>query len=123
MTSIDPTAFRDFEFAGWQKVANRYHDTFAGVTVQCIPLLLDAAGVRKGTRVLDIASGPGYAASAAAARGAQVIGIDFSSEMVSEARLRNPAVEFREGDAEALDFSDATFDASAAAAAPVGRVA
>jgi len=111
MTGIDPGAFRDFEFAGWQKVANRYHETFAGVTVQCIPLLLDAADVGVDTRVLDVACGPGYAATAAASRGARVVGIDFSSEMVNEARRRNPAVEFREGDAEALSFSDAMFDA------------
>jgi len=62
-------------------------------------------------RVLDVACGPGYVAAAAVSRGAQSTGIDFSSEMVSEARIRYPGVDFREGDAEALSFDDSSFDA------------
>jgi ubiquinone/menaquinone biosynthesis C-methylase UbiE len=108
---MDPAAFRAFEFEGWQKVANRYHDTFANVTVQSAGPLLDAAEVRKGLRVLDLACGPGYASGAASSRGAEVLGIDFSSEMIAEARRLYPEVEFREGDAEALALQDETFDA------------
>src|SRR5438552_9488577 len=92
-------------------MASRYHGGFASVTTQSIPDLLDAARVTKGTRVLDAACGPGYASAAAVARGAEALGIDFSSEMVEEARGRYPGIEFQEGDAEQLSFSDSAFDA------------
>jgi ubiquinone/menaquinone biosynthesis C-methylase UbiE len=111
VSSIDPVAFRQFEHQGWQKVASRYHDSFAPVTTQSIEPLLDAAHVRKGVRVLDVACGPGYVSAAAAARGARVTGLDFSSEMVHEARQRYPDLDFMEGDAEALPLPDASFDA------------
>src|SRR5262249_7605845 len=111
MSTPDPQSFRDFEFQGWQKVANRYHDTFADVTVQCIEPLLDDAGVSNQSRTLDIACGLGYAAGRASSRGAVVTGIDFSSQMVLEARSRYPAIDFQEGDAEALSFPDSAFDA------------
>ena len=112
MTNVDPAAFRDFEFQGWQKVANRYHDSFASVTIQCIDALLDAGGVQRGLRTLDIATGPGYAAGRAADRKAVVTGIDFSSEMIEEARRRYPSIDFQIGDAESLSFADSSFDAA-----------
>ncbi len=111
MTEVDPQAFRQFEHQGWQQIASRYHGGFAAVTTQSATALLDAAHVKYGTRVLDAACGPGYVAAAAAARGALPTGVDFSSEMVEEARGRYPGIDFREGDAEQLSFSDESFDA------------
>ena len=111
MSNIDPAAFRQFEHHGWQEVASRYHEGFAAVTTQSVDALLDAARVTQGVRVLDVACGPGYAAAAATARGAVATGVDFSSEMVEEARVRHPGIEFREGDAEQLVFIDSSFDA------------
>lgn len=113
MSNIDPAAFREFEHQGWQQVASLYHDGFAAVTTQAVQPLLDAAHVRKGSRVLDVACGPGYVAAAAAERGALSTGVDFSSEMVEEARARYPGLDFREGDAEQLTFADSSFDAVA----------
>ena len=110
--NIDPSAFRKFEHEGWQEIASRYDSGFAAVTTQSIPPLLDAARVSKGTRLLDIACGPGYAAAAASARGASTLGIDFSSEMVEEARGRYPGIEFQEGDAEQLSLPGSTFGAA-----------
>jgi ubiquinone/menaquinone biosynthesis C-methylase UbiE len=107
----DPNAFRDFEHAGWEVNVSEYEDAFARLTRQAIGSLLDAVDVRPGIRLLDIATGPGYVAAAAAARGARVVGIDFSAPMVARARELNPAIEFQEGDAEELSFSDASFDA------------
>ena len=111
MSDLDPAAFRQFEHQGWQEVATQYHGGFAAVTTQSLPALLEAARVTQGVRVLDVACGPGYAAAAGAARGAVAIGVDFSSEMIEEARGRYPGIEFREGDAEQLSFPDSTFDA------------
>jgi len=104
-------SFRDFEHAGWQRAAAFYGDAFGGLTSEVAPALLDAAVVQSGRRVLDVAAGPGFIAAAAAARGATVVGVDFSSAMIADARRRHPAIEFREGDAERLPFDTATFDA------------
>lgn len=104
--------FHDFEQSGWQRAADRYGDAFGGLTSQTIARLLNAARVERGTRLLDIASGPGYVAAAAAAQGATACGVDFSSEMVRLAARRYPGIRFLEGDAEALPFPDASFDAA-----------
>jgi ubiquinone/menaquinone biosynthesis C-methylase UbiE len=108
----DAAAFREFEHAGWEKLPKRYHDAFATLTTQAIGPLLEAVQVRRGARLLDVASGPGYVAAAAAQQGADVVGIDFAAAMVAEARRRFPAIRFDEGDAEDLVFfPDASFDA------------
>ena len=107
----DPGAFRSFEHAGWQNVCRQYHESFANLTSQAIEPLLAAVRAGKGTRLLDVATGPGYVAAAASQRGASVIGVDFSAAMVAEASRQYPGVEFREGDAEALPFPNCAFDA------------
>ena len=104
------TSIRDFEYAGWQVAASSY-DGFAGATALFVAPLLTAAGVKPGTRLLDVACGPGVAAAQAAAAGARVTGVDFSPAMIDEARRRNPAIEFHTADAEQLPFANASFDA------------
>ena len=111
MADIDAKRFHDFELTGWENVAKDYNDSWALVTTQCLESLLDGARVGTGTRVLDVACGPGYVAGAAAKRGAIATGVDFSSAMVADAQRRYPNVDFRQGDAESLSFADATFDA------------
>ena len=63
-----------------------------------------------GTRLLDIACGCGYAASVAAARGAEVAGLDASGALIAIARARTPGGDFRVGDMFALPFDDDQFD-------------
>jgi SAM-dependent methyltransferase len=106
-------SFRDFEHAGWadDAVCASYHDHFSGLTVQSIGALLDAAGVKSGSRLLDVATGAGYAAGAALERGAQVTGADFSAAQVRLASERYPAASFHECDAGNLPFAGGTFDA------------
>lgn len=60
---------------------------------------------------MDVASGPGYAASAAAARKAKPIGVDFADNMLLTAKRHYPDIDFRHGDAENLAFDDNSFDA------------
>jgi ubiquinone/menaquinone biosynthesis C-methylase UbiE len=108
----DSRSFRQFEHSGWQAIPRQYHQAFGELTGQSIEPLLDATGVKQGTKLLDIATGPGYVAAAAAQRGATVTGVDFSAAMIAEAQERNPEIEFREGDAEHLPFGDGLFDAA-----------
>lgn len=106
-------SFREFEQAGWENAAvvANYHEHLSGVTTQSVETLLDAAGIRKGSRVLDVATGAGYIAGAAAGRGADATGVDFSASQVRMARDRYPAVRFEQADAEALPFDSSSFDA------------
>ena len=66
-------------------------------------------------RVLDVATGSGNAALAAARYGAEVTGIDYVPELLERGRARAAAegleITFAEGDAEDLAFPDASFDA------------
>jgi ubiquinone/menaquinone biosynthesis C-methylase UbiE len=104
-------SFHAFERQGWERAADYYGDAFGSLTTQTIPALLRAAGAHAGSRLLDVATGPGYVAASAAALGVSAVGVDFSKEMVALARRRYPGLEFAEDDAEALSFPDASFDA------------
>jgi ubiquinone/menaquinone biosynthesis C-methylase UbiE len=106
--SFDPQAVRAFEHAGWQRAAAHYAATFAQATRGFIDDLLEAACIGAGMRVLDLACGPGFVSAAVAERGAQPVGLDFSSAMVGLARAGHPGVRFEEGDAEALPTDRST---------------
>jgi len=67
--------------------------------------------VRSGDRVLDACCGTGDLAHAARARGADVVGLDFSDEMLERARRKDGGVEWVHGDVLALPFGDGSFDA------------
>jgi len=107
-------AFHAFEQAGWQRAAGAYADAFGRLTEQAIDPLLAAVGAAAGVRLLDVATGPGYVAAAAAARGADVVAIDFAQAMVDHARQSHPGLDVRVGDAEALAFEPSSFDAAVA---------
>ena len=104
--------FHAFELAGWESIPDGYHQAFGTLTTQAIGSLLDAVRVKKGMKLLDIASGPGYVAAAAARRGAVPLGVDFSKGMVAQARLLHPDVDFREGNAEELPLGNGLFEAA-----------
>jgi ubiquinone/menaquinone biosynthesis C-methylase UbiE len=78
-------------------------------------LLADAAGLRPGWEVLDVACGNGNATLAAARSGSHAVGIDYVPELLKGGRERAVAegldVEFRLGDAEDLPVADGSFDA------------
>ena len=71
-------------------------------------------GAPEETRVLDVGTGPGFYAMILAARGYRVTAVDFSEEMLSEARHNAASlaekIDFRQMDAQALTFPDACFD-------------
>jgi SAM-dependent methyltransferase len=123
---LDAEAFRAFELAGWEQAAGPYADHWTSLTRQTIEPLLTSVRARYGATLLDVATGPGWVASAATERGARAIGIDFSPTMVALARGAwpgQPAADTRSsaraprapafvvGDAEELPVGDATCDA------------
>ena len=73
--------------------------------------------IPRGGRMLDVACGSGQLALIAAREGVEVTGVDIAPNWLNRARARALVegldVEFREGDAEALPFPDAAFDAVA----------
>jgi SAM-dependent methyltransferase len=77
-------------------------------------LVIEALDVHSTERVLDVATGSGNAALAAARRGCVVVGVDYVPELLDRARRRADAegltIEFVVGDAEALPFEDDSFD-------------
>jgi SAM-dependent methyltransferase len=77
--------------------------------------LVDAADLQAGWHVLDVASGTGNAAIAAARLGCTAVGVDYVPTLLERGRRRAAAegltVVMVEGDAEALPFADQTFDA------------
>jgi demethylmenaquinone methyltransferase/2-methoxy-6-polyprenyl-1,4-benzoquinol methylase len=72
----------------------------------------DLAHVGAGSRALDVATGTGDLAIALAERDADVVGVDFAEKMLEIARRKAPAIEFRTGNALALELPDDGFDAA-----------
>jgi demethylmenaquinone methyltransferase/2-methoxy-6-polyprenyl-1,4-benzoquinol methylase len=72
----------------------------------------DLARVGPGTRALDVATGTGDLALALARRGGEVVGSDFSEGMLDRAREKSSAVRWEQGNALALPYPDASFDAA-----------
>jgi SAM-dependent methyltransferase len=74
-----------------------------------------ALSLRAGERVLDVACGTGGVALRAARAGAEVAGVDISADQLDKARRAAAAegleIRFDEGDAQALPYADAEFDA------------
>jgi SAM-dependent methyltransferase len=92
-----------------------HYERVAKLIEQGAEELVALADVRPGEAVLDVATGTGNAALLAAARGAQVTGVDLTPELFEIARARaarqHSRLELVVGDAEELPFPDGSFDA------------
>jgi ubiquinone/menaquinone biosynthesis C-methylase UbiE len=87
-----------------------------GTTLQIVgEELCEALDLRSGQKVLDVAAGNGNATLAAARRWCEVVSTDYVPSLLERGQMRATAeglsVVFKEADAEALPFGDATFDA------------
>jgi ubiquinone/menaquinone biosynthesis C-methylase UbiE len=86
-----------------------------GTTLQIVgEQLCEALDLRPGSKVLDVAAGNGNVTLAAARRWCDVTSTDYVAALLDRGRERaaaeHLAVDFREADAEALPFLDASFD-------------
>ncbi len=111
LSESDLRSFEAFEKAGWEQAAGLYHHHWGMLSQQSAVPMLDAAKIGQGDTVLDVATGAGYVAGAAAERGANTIGLDFSEVQVELATRMYPEIEFQQGNAEDLPFNANTFDA------------
>jgi demethylmenaquinone methyltransferase/2-methoxy-6-polyprenyl-1,4-benzoquinol methylase len=84
----------------------------AGLDRRWRAITLDTVAVGADDRVLDVCCGTGDLAIGARKRGARVTGLDFSEAMLERARRKDGQVEWVQGDALALPFGDASFDAA-----------
>jgi demethylmenaquinone methyltransferase / 2-methoxy-6-polyprenyl-1,4-benzoquinol methylase len=73
---------------------------------------VELARVGAGSRALDVATGTGDLAVALRAAGAEVVGCDFSEEMLERARRKESSARFEWADALALPYEDDSFDAA-----------
>lgn len=116
--STPPTPAADFAAVKSRQQATWASGDFAVVAARIVfqaEHLCETADLRAGWRVLDVATGSGNAALAAARRGCEAVGVDYVPALLERGRARAAAehldVEFVEGDAENLPFPDASFDA------------
>lgn len=74
--------------------------------------LIDRIDVRRGTQLLDVATGTGDLAALASKRGGSVVGLDITWRMLELAAAKQPVPSpiFVRGDMSALPFPDASFD-------------
>ncbi len=111
--SFDPDRFKREERIGYNLIAVRYAEG-AALRAGLNAALLDAAGLRPGQTVLDLASGPGVLAREAAhkAAGGLVVASDIAEQALAEGQRRAGQANllFAAADAERLTFADGSFD-------------
>ncbi len=110
MVAVDALeVFKANQKAGWAHFAPVQANTTAPAA-----RLVRHARVASGMRVLDVACGTGVVAVTAARLGARVTGLDMTPDLLEaaqvNARVAGVAIDWREGDVEALPFDDAAFD-------------
>lgn len=99
------------DWRSYDRVAETYERIHAPRLAEPAADLVALTGVERGWRVLDVGTGTGVAARAAAELGAHVVGVDESHGMLSVARNANGSVPFAVAEVIDLPFNDGGFDA------------
>lgn len=105
--------FAGLERNGWaeESTATAYAKDFARASEMAVPALVVESGAASGKTALDLCCGHGIVTGGLLSVGADATGCDFSPAMLKMARAAVPDATFIEGDAMALPFEDASFDA------------
>lgn len=111
--SRKPDTFAALEKREWANadLAQSYARVFAKAADMVVPHLVKAVGAGPGVETLDLCCGHGNVTLGLVEAGAEVTGLDFSPAMLDMARASVPEAQFVEGDAMALSYGDASFDA------------
>ncbi len=92
----------------WNNVSDWYDELLTGSdTYQSkviLPNLLRLVGAKKGMKILDLACGQGFFSEAFVREGAEVIGIDISSNLIKIAKERVRGAKFFVASAEKISF-------------------
>jgi len=114
MTSIQTPDYTGIKGRQRQTWGSGDYHVIAAMIVPTAERLCDAVGLRASERVLDVATGTGNAAIAAARRLCTVTGVDYAASLLARARARAEAeglpITFAEEDAEALSAEDGAYD-------------
>ena len=122
-STLDPVEFRDGQRDQWNTAAagwRKWSELIDGAASAISERLVELAGVRAGSRVLDVAAGygePSLTAARKAGPEGKVVSSDISAEMLAYGRERAAAaglqnIEFVEADASSLSFPEGSFDAA-----------
>ena len=124
MSTLDSKQYKEGQRQGWDSVASGWQKWWNITETAAEKLsrrLIELAEIKRGSRVLDIATGigePSITAANQVGNSGHVLAIDISSQMLSIAKQRaislglEQVIEFKEGDAETIDLSASTFDAA-----------
>lgn len=122
--TIDSKQYKEGQRQGWDSVAGgwqKWWNITETAAEKPSRRLIELAEIKRGSRVLDIATGIGEPAITAAKQvgnSGHVLATDISSQMLSIAKQRaislglEQVIEFKEGDAETIDLPASTFDAA-----------
>lgn len=94
----------------YEKIAGKYAEQYFDDMVDVPYIDKFLAKLPKHGKILDVGSGPGQFGKHMIENGFEVIGIDFSKEMVAIAKKKVPTADFRHMDMRQLDFPDNSFD-------------
>jgi ubiquinone/menaquinone biosynthesis C-methylase UbiE len=124
MSSRDSEQYKEGQRQGWDTVASGWQKWWKITETGAENVsrrLIELADIKRGSTVLDMATGigePSITAANQVGNSGHVLAIDISSQMLSIAKQRaissglEQVIEFKEGDAETIDLSASTFDAA-----------
>lgn len=123
-STFDPNQFKMAQREGWDSVAEGWKEWWEPIEKGAQKLsqrLIELAEIKRGQRVLDIATGigePSITAAKVVGTDGHVLATDISRQMLAIAKERatllrlHDIIEFKESDAEILDLANSSFDAA-----------